>query len=335
MKKVSIKDIADHLGVSTAAVSYALAGKEKEKRIGKDLAGKIRQTALEMNYQPNYLARSLRQGTSFTIGLIVADISNPFFGEIAKVIEDESSKMGFSVIVGSSDEDPEKSARLIETMQFRQVDGIIVTAVENSESQIVQMIDANLPVVLLDRYFSSCHTSCVMLDNYDATYQACKLLIDKGYKSIAMVCYKSTLEHIQDRNKGYLQALKELNSEQDAQIQVIRYENLKHDMTRALNKLVGSKKKVDAIIFGTNTLTIEALYYFKEHNIRIPDDIAIIGFDGSAVFDLFYSPLTCIRQPVEEMGRHAVRILYEQISGKGGTSAQLRLKGTLVERESC
>jgi LacI family transcriptional regulator len=334
-KKVSIKDIASQLGVSTAAVSYALSGQEKEKRIGAELANKIRQTALELNYQPNYVARSLRQGTSFTIGLIVADITNTFFGELAKVIEDEASKLGFSVIVGSSDEDPVKSARLIETMQFRQVDGIIIAAAEESESQIDKLIKANLPTVLLDRRFKQLNVSCVMLDNHDATYQACELLLNKGYKNIAIIGYKSRMEHIQERYRGYSDALRNRNANQENLIYEIRYTHIKSDINKTLKKLLSSNEKVDSVIFATNSITIEALYYFTENNIRIPDDLAIIGFDGNAVFDLFYSPLTYVMQPIDEMGRQSVRLLREQITGKGNISAQVTLKGSLITRQSC
>jgi len=334
-KKVSIKDIASQLGVSTAAVSYALSGKEKEKRIGAELAEKIRQKALELNYQPNYVARSLRQGTSFTIGLIVADITNPFFGELAKVIEDEASNLGFSVIVGSSDEDPEKSAKLIETMQFRQVDGIIVAAVENSEGQIDNLIKENLPLVLVDRWFKQLNVSCVMLDNYHATYQACELLLEKGYKRIAIIGYKSGMEHIQERYRGYNDALRNGNARQESLVYEVRYTHIGPDINRTLKKLLSGDKKVDSVIFATNSLTIEALYYFTENNIRIPDDLAIIGFDGNAVFDLFYSPLTYVMQPIDEMGRQSVRLLREQIAGKGNISAQVTLKGSLITRQSC
>ena len=151
-KKISLKDIADQVGVSTALVSYVINGQEKEKRVGKKMANKIRQVAKELNYNPNQIARSLRKGSTKTIGLIVADISNPFFGNMARVVEDEADKYGYTVIFGSSDEDPQKSASLIESLVNRQVDGFIIAPVENTEDQIKTLIDRKIPVVLIDRF---------------------------------------------------------------------------------------------------------------------------------------------------------------------------------------
>src|SRR5579859_5365370 len=124
-KKVLLKDVAEHLGVSIALVSYVLNNKEKEARVGEEMAKKIRQAAIDLNYQPNYIAKSLQSGKTNTIGLIVADISNPFFSSIARIIEDEAMKQGYVVIFGSSDENAERSMRLIDVFVNRGVDAFI------------------------------------------------------------------------------------------------------------------------------------------------------------------------------------------------------------------
>ena len=157
---------------STALVSYVLNGLEKEKRVGRDLAEKIREVARELNYQPNQIARSLRKGSTNTIGLIVADISNPFFSHLARVIEDEAARYGYTVVFGSSDESCHKSAQLVDTLHSRQVDGFIMSPSEGCEEQVKTILGMNIPLVLLDRYFPELSTNYVILNNYEATCMA-------------------------------------------------------------------------------------------------------------------------------------------------------------------
>lgn len=190
-KKVSMKDIAQQAGVSTALVSYVLNGKERESRIGPEIAKKIRQIAGELKYQPNYLAQSLRSGKTQTIGLIIADISNPFFANIARIVEDEAKKNGYTVIIGSSDEDAGKSWDLINVLLNRQVDGFIIVSSENTEEQIHYLNSQNVCFVLLDRYFPQIPTDFVALNNYRAACEAGSHLIRGGYANIGLIAYRS------------------------------------------------------------------------------------------------------------------------------------------------
>lgn len=197
-KRVSLKDIAAKVGVSTALVSYVLNGQEKEKRVGKEVVEKIRKAADEMNYQPNQIARSLRKGTTSTIGLIVADIANPFFGQLARIIEDEASRHNYVVILGSSDESWRKSASLTEIFLNRQVDGFILVPSEGDDVLVQSLAQRNIPLVLIDRHFPEIDTDFVVLDNRKATYEATLRLIDKGCRKIKMVAYHSSLSHMNE-----------------------------------------------------------------------------------------------------------------------------------------
>ena len=152
-KKISLKDIANEVGVSIALVSYVLNGREKEARVGQEMAEKIRKAALKLNYQPNFIARSLKSGKTNTIGLIVADISNPFFSNLARIIEDEAKKYGYIVIFGSSDESAEKSADLIDVFLNRQVDAFIIAPAAKTEKQIKRLKERKVPFVLITATF--------------------------------------------------------------------------------------------------------------------------------------------------------------------------------------
>jgi LacI family transcriptional regulator len=206
-KRISLKDIANKVGVSTALVSYVLNNK-KENRISKDVAQKIRDTARLLNYRPNQIAKSLKTAKTFTIGLIVADIANVFFSTLARIIEDEAEKNKYTVIFGSSDEMAERSQKLIDILLDRQVDGLIIAPAENSEPQIKKLQESGIPLVLIDRYFPSLKVNYVGVNNYEAAYQCGVHLLATGRKRIGVLGFKTTLLHLQDRKKGFLKALR-------------------------------------------------------------------------------------------------------------------------------
>ena len=328
-----MKDIAEKVGVSTALVSYVLNGLEKEKRVGNEVVQKIHEAAKELKYKPNQIARSLRKGSTNTIGLIVADISNPFFGQLARVIEDEAAKSGYTVVFGSSDENSEKSATLIDTLLNRQVDGLIITPSEGSAEQIKSLLQGDIPVVLMDRYLPDISTNRVVLDNYMATYAAVNYFISRGYKKVNMIAYKSSLVHMQERIRGYREAMKESGLANEIVVKEIRYSHAKSEMEKVMEDLL-AEKKMNALLFATNALSISGLYSIRKHNIKVPEELAVIGFDGHEVFDFFQPPLTYIHQPLEEMGKETVKLLLDQIKGSR-KKVQIELTHRLIERASC
>lgn len=308
-KKVSIKDIARTLGVSTALVSYVLNNKEKEARVGKEMAQKIRQTAIEMNYQPNQIARSLKSGKTNTIGVIVADISNPFFANIARIIEDEAKKDNYTVIFGSSDENPEKLRNLIDVLLNRQVDGLIIVPTVRSEDQIRNLHRQAAPFVLIDRYFPEIESNYIVTNNYQASYDAVSHLISSGYKRICMVAYKDGPINIHERERGYLEALKDHHlSDAGCFLKEANHANVKQDVERIIQEAL-KVDKVDSIFFATNTLATNGLKCVNTFDLKVPSDLGIVTFDEGEAFDFFYSPLTFVKQPGQQIGKLAVEAL--------------------------
>jgi LacI family transcriptional regulator len=330
---VSIKDIAAKVGVSTALVSYVLNGKEKEKRVGKEVVQKIREVAVELDYQPNQIARSLRRGSTKTIGLIVADIANPFFGQLSRVIEDEAIKNEYTVIFGSSDENVDKSKAMIDTLLYRQVDGFIIVPTEGSEDQIASLIERGTPVVLIDRYFPNLKVSHVCLENYEATFEATNHLIAKGNKKIVMVAYQSSLIHMQERIRGYREAMKQANLDTEIEVVQVPPSYSRKEAEAFLEENMHKLSSYEAIIFATSLLTLAGLYLLQKLAIKIPDHVRIVGFDNSEAFDFLYSPLTYVEQPLDEMGVRSVDILVELIAGSKEIVNEA-LKHTLYVRKS-
>lgn len=335
IKKVGLKDIAKKAGVSVATVSYVLS-KGKNSRIGIAMTNKIKKIAKEFNYQPNQIAQSLKSGKTFTIGLIVADISNPFFANIARIIEDVASEFNYTVIFGSSDEKSEKSMHLLKFLSNRQVDGFILAPTEGSEDQIAFLQEQNIPFVLIDRYFPEIKTNYVIVDNFKASYEATELLIKTGNKRIGMIAYGTEFYHMKQRVHGYEKAMQKFGLKQGlnclAQIDV---SNVQKEVEAAIDSMLVGENRVDALFFATNTLTINGLRYLSELGLKVPNDIRIVNFDAGEAFDFFYCPLTHIKQPLADMGKVAVNILVEQIENPNLAVRQISLPAQLIVRESC
>lgn len=331
-KKVSLKDIAQKVGVSTALVSYVLNNK-KQGRISKAVAQKIRDAALQMNYRANQIAKSLKTNKTQTIGLIVADIANPFFSGLARIIEDEADKTNYTVIFGSSDENAEKSLKLIDTFINRQVDGLILAAGENGEGHIKYLQQQEVPLVLIDRYFPGINNSYIALDNYMASRQAVNHFVTRGFSRIGMIGYKSSSVHLKERVDGYFDALKENNIPfSESWFRDVSITDLTNEVFREVDFLVNDIK-VDSILFESNVIAVAGLKRIHSMGIRVPSEIGLISFDETEAFDLFYAPLTYIRQPLKEMGRMAMEVLLKTIE-KDQTITQVKLPGELVVRAS-
>jgi LacI family transcriptional regulator len=334
-KKVSMKDIAKEAGVSTALVSYVINGYEKEKRVGKEIAIKIREIAKKLNYQPNQVAKSLRSGKTNTIGLVIADISNPFFANIARVVEDEARRKGYTVIIGSCDEKAEKAWDLIKVLMNRQVDGFVIVASEHSEEQIEHLREKKIPFVLLDRHFPELNTDFVATDNFKASYDGCEHLIAMGYERIGLIAYKLDMHHMQERIRGYQFALKDNHIENKEEWLVeVEFENLENEVKKGIDHFLALENKPDALMFATYGLAINALKYINELKLKVPDDFAIVSFGQAEIFELYYCPITYLLQPLEDLGVRAVDVLLDKINDRETPLTQVLMRAKLIQQES-
>lgn len=334
-KKVLLKDVAEHVGVSTALVSYVLNNKAKQARVGDEMAKKIRKAAADLNYQPNLIAKSLQSGKTNTIGLIVADISNPFFSSIARIIEDEAMRQGYVVIFGSSDENAEKSMRLIDVFNNRGVDAFIIAPSEDAEKQIRSLQKKQVPVVLIDRYFQNIRSDYVIINNHESAYTAVDHLVKNGSRRIAMMAYDTRLEHMQQRIGGYRQALQDNGIEfHEDWLLRVSYKDVAHQVEEYIQALAKPRLSINGFFFATNTLAVESLKPLTRMGIHIPDDLAIVSFDESDAFDLFYPPVTYVSQSLDAIGKGAVALALARIRDKKKRPEQLIIGSRLVVRES-
>lgn len=335
MKKVLLKDIANKLGVSIALVSYVLNGQANEKKVGQKTAEKIRKVAIDLNYRTNQIAKSLKTNKTLTIGLVVADINYRFSIGITHAIEAEAKKNHYTVIFGSSHEDLEQFTELVSVLINRHVDGLILVAVENCEKQLEYLQKTGVPFVLMDRYFSAIKTNVIALDNYKAAYESTEYLIKKGHNRIAFINYKTSLLHLLERNRGYMDALKTNGLGYDKNlIQEVKNDHLKKDMDTGINKLINADAACDAIFFATDILAINGLKCLNHLKVKVPEDISVLSFDEAEAFDLFYCAITHSKQPLEQMGKLAVNTLIDLIRDNK-VQNQFYLNSKLVIGKSC
>lgn len=334
MAKVSLKDVANKAGVSTALVSYVLNNRMKG-RISEASIEKVKKAAAELNYQPNHIAKSLKLQKTYSLGLIVADIANPFSSYISRIIEDEAQKNGYTLIIGSSDENAVKSQGLIDLFVNRQVDGIIIAPVENTQEQIRELKKYQIPFILLDRYFPELNADHIGVDNYKASCMATEHLIACGRKKTGIVSYQTSLHHLQERVRGYIETLALHGIPQDpALISLADIESIDQDVERAIDTFLSDEVKADSIFFTSNKLAIAGLKVLIKRGIRIPDQLSILSFDETDAFDLFYAPLTYIRQPLAGIGKKAVSLILEKIKSEPNDPVHVLLDAELVVRQS-
>lgn len=335
MKKLSIKDIAQKAGVSTATVSFVLNGKAEEMRISDALAKKITKLAKQLGYQPNQLARGLRTGKTHTLGLIVENISNHFFGNLAKVIEDEAKKYNYKVLYCSTENNTLKAKELIQMLQDRQVDGYIITPTEGLEADIEKLITAGKPVVLVDRYFANLATNYVLVDNYKSVFDTITRLVGQGLTQIGVVTVDLSMINMEQRMSGYKDALKASKIPYRKElVRTIPFEASREKALELVADFLEGGPKKDAVFFLTNYLGILGLECLKKLKLKVPDQMAFISFDDHDIFRLHTPSITALAQPVEDIGRTAMTILLEEIKSGLKNNAHHLLPGELVVRES-
>jgi LacI family transcriptional regulator len=317
MERISLTDIADKLGVSPTLVSMVLNGKGKEHRISDEMVEKVLKTAEELNYRPNQLARGLRTGYSKTLGLIVADIANPFFAKIGREIEDEANKYGYNVIFCSSDEDDGTSQILIDVLKERQVDGLIIAPTAGSQDQIKSLQEFDIPFVLIDRHFPEIETNYVITNNYEISYELVSSLLDQGCRRIGTMFYNLEMNHMWQRLEGYKQAFRKKGIEYDeAWIRKVGFTNLQENIAQEFQHLLSSDLNCDAFFFPTGELAVKAVKSSLCQD-RKPSKEQFIGcFDDPDAFYFSSFPTVSVSQPLDEMGAKAVEVILNELDDK-------------------
>ena len=318
----SIKDVAKAAGVSTATVSRVIANKGYITDEKREL---VLRAITELNYRPNLIARSLRAQTSNKIGLVVSDIRNPFFTAIARAVEDAAYERGYSIIMCNTDENAEKESLYLNLMHDENVAGVIFSPTQQFGSS-QKPYHASIPFVLIDRRVNNNpNYDTVILDNFSAAYQLTKHLIEQGYQRLVGL-FGDTSTTGFDRREGFEQAIKEAQLEHcSAHFISPRIEQ----GYQSTQELMDSGTRPDAIFTSNNLITVGVLKALRAKNIRIPHEVALVGFDETTWSNLIEPPLTIIKQPTEAIGRSAVDLLFKRIEEPKRPYEKLVLEGSL------
>lgn len=333
MKRASIKDIARIAGVSVATVSYVLNKKEGQ-RISEDTKKKIFDIAETINYVPNRIARSLQNNRTKLLGLIVADISNDFYSSIARHLEDKALKLGYTLIIGSSDENAQKFSKLIELFSQQQVDGMIVAPVAGSEDILQKLLDKNYPLVTIDRYLKGVNIPGVLLNNREIAENTTSFLVEKDFEQIIYIGYDTKLPHLLDRQYGFETKIAESGKNIRTKNILVGLENITLEIQTKLEEALGKNPKNTALYFSSNKLAVAGLTYLVQNNINVPEQVSVLAFDETEAYKLFPAEITYIKQPLEEMADEAVKFLDSQINQYSSKTKKITLSGELIIKKS-
>lgn len=329
----TIHDVAAKAGVSTTTVSHVVNG---SRFVSEATTRRVRRAMKELHYRPNAVARSLRRQHTHTLGLVLPDSSNPFFAEVARSVETYAFEHGYNVLFGSSDGDLKKENAYLQVLIDNQVDGIIFVAAGESAQNVERLLGKRLPLVVVDREFKHVVADYVVADNRQGGYLATSHLIELGHRVIGCIAGPSTVTPSAERVTGYRDALQEHAIPYDSHL--IRrgdfgaasgFETMQYFLARR------ESRRPTAIFACNDMMALGALGALYQAGLRVPDDVAIVGFDDIVLASYTSPPLTTIQQPKYEMGQLAARILIEHIQSRQPHKPERHLLPTqLVVRAS-
>ncbi|MGY1829174.1 LacI family DNA-binding transcriptional regulator [Geodermatophilus sp. SYSU D01180] len=330
---VSIRDVAEQAGVSVGTVSNVLNRPEV-------VSGPTRERVLDaiaaLGFVRNESARHLRAGHSRTIGLVVLDIANPFFTDVARGVDDVVDPAGLAVILCNSDDRPEKEAAHLDVLAEQRVQGVLITPTAKPSPHLDSLRRRGVPVVLVDRRASGPDQCAVAVDDVLGGRLAAEHLLERGHRRIAFIGGASGLPQVQERHAGVVAAVREATGDGDALL-VLSPEHLTVQGGReAAARIVGlpAARRPTAAVCANDLLALGVLQEMVRQGVRVPDDFAIVGYDDIDFAAAAAVPLTSVRKPRAALGSRAAELLLDEARGEGHVHVQEVFEPTLVVRES-
>jgi len=327
---VTMKDIAKKAGVSVVTVSRALNDKPDINKETKDLILKI---ANELNYTPNGLAKSLVTKKTKTVGIVIPGM-DPFYAEVVDGISNESRKRGYSVILCNSHDSADRELELIRLLQEKRVDGMLIYPNQEDNRYIEELKNCPIPFIFLNRHTDALKCDYVINDNVYGAFSAVNHLIQKGYKKFTYICAKPTASSGKERIAGCKKSISENALPSDA-LNVVTCDETIGSCYDLVKELLKKDEKLNAIFVWDDKLAIGAIKAVFEAGKRIPDDIALVGYDDIEISEFLFPPLTTVRQPSHEIGETATRILIDKLESEDESELKrVVLKPELIIRQT-
>ncbi|MDD9268904.1 LacI family DNA-binding transcriptional regulator [Paenibacillus sp. GCM10023248] len=329
--KATIYDVAREAGVSIAAVSQVINGKGK---ISEERRNEIFSVMERLNYRPSVIAAALTGKRTYTLGLLVPDISNPFFAEIAHAVEDQGHKLGYSIVICSTHNEDERIERYLTLLQQKSVDGMIIgTGMDNLEL-LAPLVDKSVPIVSIAREMPSAYVQTVHVGDFDGGKLAGQHLLALGHTRIAVLAEHLKVSSSRERIRGFRDALAGAGCElPDAWVKPGGFDLLQGGKRQTL-ELLRQAECPTALFCCNDLLAIGALQAAKELGVRVPEELSIVGFDDTILASVTDPPLTTVAQPIEAMGKLAVDLLIGQLTNPSEAKPAHVLEPKLVVRKS-
>lgn len=332
VQRATIADVAKAAGVSKTTISRYLSGDYKS--ISEATLKRIKETVAELKYRPNRMARGLKADRSYSIGMIFADISNPYSTSVLRGAEDVCTKSGYSMIVCNTDNDAAKEKNYIAMMQAHRIDGLIIHPTGHNQDILHELAEDRTPVVLIDRKIPGLEFDMVTTDNYQAMTDAMEFFLHQGYKRIGF--FSQPILHVSsrmERCQAYMDALRkaDLPSSDIYEFEYRSQEQLEKQLERFISLTEGQPR----MIFAVNGITqLKLMGAIQKKGLRIPEDVGIAGFDDSDWAPMIGAGITTIAQPTYEIGQNAMERVLQRINGDDSQEQYIPLPGKLIIRGS-
>ena len=328
----TIKDIARRLNLSTSTVSRALTDHPDIKKETKAL---VLQLARKLDYQPNPIALSLKQNRTHILGVIIPETSISFFSKAISGVQEIAASAGYQVMICSSHESVEIEKQNVQTLLNSRVDGLIISVSKETRNieHLAKILDKRVPTVFFDRVCESLHATKVVADNFTIAFKTTEHLITTGRKRIVFVAGPQNLYNSRKRLEGYREALKKYNLTVDERL--IIYSNYEGENVKTYTEsLLALKPPVDAIFAINDRTAIEMIHLIKQRQLKVPEDIAVVGFNNERFAAFFDPPLSSVDHPAFEMGKAAAELLLQHIDNAKLPTQKRVIKSDLIIRAS-
>jgi LacI family transcriptional regulator len=333
-KKTTIKDIAKTLNISAAAVSKAL---HDDTRISKATKEAVKRVAKELNYQPNHLASALRKGKSNLVGVIVPRTNSNFFSSVLESMESVLHKAGYNVIITQSNESFEKENSNIDALLYTQVDGIIASMANETVdlSHYEKIKEKGIPLILFDRGENDLNVDYVGINDYDSSHMIVEHLVHQGCKRIAHIGGYRRTRIFNNRIRGYKDALKKYNLPIE-EVLLLECDLTLEDGRKQMAKLLELKHPPDAVYAASDNAALGALQVMKEHQIKLPQEIKLVGFGNEPFTELVTPSISTVEQQSLDIGRISAEVFLKRIAEEDlkQTLTKHILEAKLLVRES-
>lgn len=327
--KVTIYDVAKEANVSIATVSKVI---NKTGRISEKTKRKVLEVMKQLDYQPNMLASALMGKQTKTIGLLIPDLANPFFSELARSIEDRGHELGYNLVICSTDYQTDKENKYLTLLKQKSVDGFILASGFENLDKVEELIKQEIPVAIVARDFPMFSINAVALDDFMGGYLAASHLIELGHKNIGVIA--RDVWSNRERMRGFKQALAENSLPFFADFEFIEDINHVKAGKGITHKYLQSSNRPTAIFACNDLLAIGAIQAAKECGLHVPEELSIVGFDNTMIATIVEPPLTTIAQPIQNMGNEVMNLMVSMIKGERKEQVRMTLLPSLVQRKS-